>query len=299
MIQKTSIRNFPLTLLAISSALILGSSCTGPDPVAEKTTDLSLANVEEEKSESSTTVLLSKDVEWEALNPARGDKSPMAGTLWGDRKGEVPTGFLARFVDGFSSPPHIHNVTYRAVVISGKVHNDDANAEEMWMGPGSFWTQPLGQPHITSAQGETNIALVEINRGPYLVNPIEEAFDNGERPINMDASNVIWLKADRAQWIEEGSEAEISFLSEQSTPDVQRSLFVKLPQGYSGSLSTTGTTHAVVISGKVNLKHKGQDLELDPGSYFGATQEETHVLKNPSDQEALIYLRTSGEIRVK
>ena len=87
-------------------------------------------------------VVLTSDVEWEQLNPARGDKSPQAGTLWGDRKGTVPTGFLARFVDGFSSPPHIHNVTYRAVVISGSIHNDDPDAAEMWMPVGSFWTQP-------------------------------------------------------------------------------------------------------------------------------------------------------------
>ena len=68
-------------------------------------------------------VILASEVKWEKLNPARGDKSPQAGTLWGDRKGAVPTGFLAKFVDGSSSPPHIHNATYRAVVISGRIHN--------------------------------------------------------------------------------------------------------------------------------------------------------------------------------
>ena len=62
----------------------------------------------------SQEVVLTSEIEWEQLNPARGDKSPQAGTLWGDRKGTVPTGFLAKFVDGFSSPPHIHNATYRA-----------------------------------------------------------------------------------------------------------------------------------------------------------------------------------------
>lgn len=57
-------------------------------------------------------ILLSSEIDWEKLNPARGDQSPQAGTIWGDRKGTEPTGFLAKFVDGFSSPPHIHNVTY-------------------------------------------------------------------------------------------------------------------------------------------------------------------------------------------
>ena len=131
-------------------------------------------------------------VKWEKLNPARGDKSPQAGTLWGDRKGSPATGFLAKFVDGFSSPPHIHNVSYRAIVIAGLVHNDDPKAATMWMPTGSYWTQPAGESHITSAKGKTNIALVEIDRGPYLVKPVKEAFDNGERPFNIHASNIIW-----------------------------------------------------------------------------------------------------------
>ena len=62
-------------------------------------------------------------------------------------------------MDGFSSPPHIHNVTYRAMVIKGLVHNDDPEAENMWMPPGSFWTQPAGEAHITSAKGEENILM--------------------------------------------------------------------------------------------------------------------------------------------
>lgn len=157
-------------------------------------------------------VLLSSEIVWEKLNPARGDQSPQAGTIWGDRKGTVATGFLAKFVDGFSSPPHIHNVTYRAVVIKGLVHNDDPNAENMWMKPGSFWTQPVGESHITSARGEENIALVEIDKGPYLVKPISDAFDNGERPVNIDISNIVWLDNNKSNWIAEKNKAEISFL---------------------------------------------------------------------------------------
>lgn len=140
-------------------------------------------------------VLLSSEIKWEKLNPARGDQSPQAGTIWGDREEEVATGFLAKFVDGFSSPSHIHNANYRAVVTKGSIHNDDPEAGKMWMKPGSFWTQPQGEMHITSAKGEENIALVEIDKGPYLVKLIEEAFDNGERPIKIDASNVDWLNS--------------------------------------------------------------------------------------------------------
>ena len=113
----------------------------------------------------SVEIVLASDVEWVQLNPARGSASPQAATLWGDLKGGVATGFLAKFIDGFSSPPHIHNATYRAVVIDGYIHNDDPDAADMWMPTGSFWTQPKGEVHITAAKGANNVALVEIDRG--------------------------------------------------------------------------------------------------------------------------------------
>jgi hypothetical protein len=69
----------------------------------------------------------------------------------------------------------------------GSVHNDDPEAASMWMGNGSFWTQPKGEVHVTAAKGANNIALVEIDQGPYLVRPPDQAFDSGERPVNLDA----------------------------------------------------------------------------------------------------------------
>ena len=244
-------------------------------------------------------VLLSSEIVWEKLNPARGDQSPQAGTIWGDRRGSVATGFLAKFVDGFSSPPHIHNVTYRAVVIKGLVHNDDPNAENMWMKPGSFWTQPLGESHITSAQGEENIALVEIDKGSYLVKPISEAFDNGERPVNIDVSNIVWLGSEKTNWIASKSSAEISFLFEKNE---FKSLFVKLPKGYSGSIESDGTVfHSVVIKGELSyqLPKNNETKVLDVGSYFGSTDMAIHNISNSAENETVIYIRTNGKVRVK
>ncbi len=114
-------------------------------------------------------VVLKSEVKWENLNPARGDKSPKAGTLWGDRNESGPTGFLIKPTDGFKSPPHIHNVSYRGVIISGLIHNDDPKAENMWMPEGSFWTQPKGKVHVTAAKGSnTTLAYIEIEEGPIL-----------------------------------------------------------------------------------------------------------------------------------
>jgi len=281
----------------IYTLLILGlvASCNN-----QKSADSKTENTISEIIEKPTNkVVLSSEIEFEKLNPARGDQSPQAGTIWGDRNGELPTGFLAKFVDGFSSPPHIHNVSYRAVVIKGSIHNDDPKAGNMWMKPGSFWTQPAGESHITSAKGEENIALVEIDKGPYLVKPIKEAVDNGERPINIDVSNLVWLNNKKTSLITPNAEAEISFLHENNGLN---SLFIKLPKGYNGTIKTNGTVvHAVVIKGKLNytLPQNQVTKVVDEGSYFGATSKALHTISNKSQTDVIIYMRTNGAISVE
>lgn len=243
-------------------------------------------------------VLLSSDIIWEKLNPARGDQSPLAGTIWGNRKSKVATGFLAKFTNGFSSPPHIHNVTYRAVVIKGTIHNNDPKATTTWMKPGSFWTQPQGESHITSAKGKENIALVEINKGPYLVKPIKEAFDNGERPININASNIVWLDNQKTNWVDANSKAEISFLWDDGS---SKGLFIKLPENYNGTIETNGTVlHSVVIQGELSytLPQNQETKLLNAGSSFSSTNKAIHTISN-INSEIILYLRTNGNAFIK
>ena len=236
------------------------------------------------------------EVEWEQLNPARGDKSPQAGTLWGDRKGEAPTGFLAKFVDGFSSPPHIHNATYRAVVIHGLIHNDDPAAAHMWMPPGSFWTQPKGESHITAAKGAKNVALVEIDMGPYLVMPPQQAFDSGERPINMDPSNVVWVDINGQHGDVAG--VKVAYLWGKLEGNQPNGMFIKLPAGFKGAIHSKGDTfRAVVISGEVSYSDAKTKL-LDPGSYFGSHGEWKHAVVASSKTETVLYVRSEGGYRV-
>jgi len=66
----------------------------------------------------------------------------------------------------------------------------------MWMPRGSYWTQPAGEPHVTSAKEEINTAFIEIDSGPYLVKSVNKAYDNGERPFNIHSSNITWQQAE-------------------------------------------------------------------------------------------------------
>ncbi len=235
------------------------------------------------------------DVVWEQLNPARGDKSPKAGTLWGDRKDAVPTGFLAQFVNGFSSPPHIHNATYRAVVISGLIHNDDPAAEPMWMPAVSFWTQPAGEVHITAAKGTHNLALVEIDEGPYLVKPTNDAFDNGEKPVNIDASNIVWTGKNCGTPVPCGP--QIAYLWGSLEEGASYGTFLKLPAGFKGKLHSYGSVfHAVVVRGQLQHSSSGTHT-LDPGSYFGSERMALHAVSSLGGG-VIVYIHTNGKFEL-
>jgi len=221
------------------------------------------------------SILSVSDVKWEKLNPARGNSSPQAGTLWGDRKGQAATGFLAKFVDGFSSPPHIHNVSYRAIVIKGLIHNDDSKAATLWMPKGSYWTQPAGEPHITSAKGKVNIALVEIDNGPYLVKATKQKFDNRERPFNIHSSNIIWREQDNYKivnlWKNKGGVvigSMVKFGKEIRLDDLMKSKLV-------------------LVSGRVSIFNK----TLEPGSLI-SLKGQTDVRALCKSQECILYLKS-------
>ncbi len=256
---------------------------------------MSCQNEEKSEAETKVTVKHSSEIIWEKLNPARGDQSPKAGTIWGNRNGTEATGFLAEFKDGFSSPAHIHNVTYRAVVLSGWVHNDDPEAEKMWMPTGSFWTQPAGEAHITAARGSSTIAYVEIDKGPYLVKPTEEAFDEGERPVNIDASNIVWQNASESEYVK-NTEAEIAFLWKNK--ELKGSL-IRIPANFSGKIQSEGSIfHAVVIQGNPIYQLKKEKTSLDPGSYFSSEGKTNHLLSTSDGESSTLYIRSNGAFTV-
>ncbi len=242
---------------------------------------------------STVQLMRFKDVDWTPLNPARGDKSPQAANLWGDRAENVATGFLVKFVDGFSSPPHIHNVTYRGVVIAGEAHNDDPGAANMWMPAGSFWTQPAGEVHITSAKGQTNIAYIEIDSGPYLVASADQAFDNGERPVNVHKDNLVWVD----------QPGGVAFAYLWGDPDEPRpyGLMVKLPEGFEGTFQTNEHAARVIVIGgalTVTSDADAKPITLDPGSYVAAGfVSESGMIE--TDAQTVLYVRASAPFAIK
>ena len=236
-------------------------------------------------------VVLTSEVNWEQLNPARGDKSPKAGALWGDRAGSGASGFLVKFADGFKSPPHIHNVTYRAVVIGGAIHNNAPDAGKTWMPPGSFWTQPAGGVHVTAAKGDNALAYIEIEEGPYLVLPVAEAFHSEDKPVYLDASSIAWVTQPQvtasAYW---PRTAALWGYPQGNQPG---GTLVSLPAGFTGAIRSRGSTfRAVVIRGRPVHQAPGKNeiKTMEPGSYFSSEGKSAHLISS-GVEECIIYVR--------
>ncbi len=238
-------------------------------------------------SPGSLQVELASELEWTALNPARGDASPQAATVWGDRTASGPSGFLVRFADGFSSPPHVHNVSYRAVVLEGEVHNDDPGAEPMWMVPGSFWTQPLSESHITSSRG-SSVAYVEIDDGPYLVHPADQARVVAEKPVNIDAANLVWTRsAVDGAWM----------AALWGDPEAAKGgAMLRLQAGAIATVQgPTAPLRAVVIGGTpVFHAPDGESQAAEPGSISTSTSVTLECEPEDPAGACLLYLRTEG-----
>jgi mannose-6-phosphate isomerase-like protein (cupin superfamily) len=269
--------------LAFSSAVAFSTSFTSTTAFA---------------AETASRVVAADDIEWGYLNPLRGDKSPGAADLWGDRTKNTATGMLVRFNKGFESPPHIHNITYRGIVIDGAMHNDDPSAGKMWMPAGSFWTQPAGEDHTTAANGSANLIYLEIDSGPYLVQPSSEHFDNGERPLNLHKDNIVWLNDGELHDITAAGVSSTYLWG--STADMNGSM-IKLPVGFKGTISTHASEfRAVVIAGDVDYHSVDitSPISLSAGSYVESTGNFKHQLVNEGQQEATIYIRTNSAYRV-
>ena len=249
----------------------------------------------------SSVLVSAEEIQWGYLNPLRGAASPGAANLWGDRTTESATGMLVRFNKGFSSPPHIHNITYRGIVIDGLMHNDDPSAARMWLPSGSFWTQPAGEDHITAANGDTNLIYLEIDSGPYLVKPSDDAFDNGERPLNLHRDNIVWLDNSDSQHIKADG-VQTSLLWGSTDTGALNGSLIKLPSGFSGYISTSAAEfRAIVIEGTIGYSSSDIQTEkrLSPGSYAGSSGPFQHQITVAEDKPVTLYIRSNDSFTVQ
>ena len=277
--------NLPVVLvLAISSA------CSVPQTDSQSVSS-------EPSAEVTSKIVLVAQAEWQQLNPKRGDKSPRAATLWGDRDGPGPSGFLLKPVDGFSSPPHVHTAPYHGVVISGTIHNADPSANDLFLPPGSFWTQPEGGVHITACKGDC-LAYIEFEGG-YDVLPVEHAAGDPVTAVSMQPISIPWGDPPGTAAFPTGP--KVAELWGDPQGDQPGGSLLRLPAGKAWSIhSDSGTFHAVAIDGPAKHREVGKQhvTQFSPGTYFMAQAESEHQVSCGDEAACTLYVRSRGRLQI-
>lgn len=152
------------------------------------------------------------------------------------------------------------------------------------------------------------MAYIEIDGGPYLVRPTDQAFDNGERPVNVDPSNMVWLNVSDIAWAGESDSRgssngpQMAFLWGAQQNDQLNGTLVKLPAGFKGEIHSSGSVfRAVVIRGQLQyqMQEDAATKTLEPGSYFGTDGASTHRVMSAPDMESVLYVRTTGTYSIQ
>ncbi|MEM7765130.1 MAG: DUF4437 domain-containing protein [Pseudomonadota bacterium] len=229
------------------------------------------------------------------LNPARGDAAPQAGVLWGNIRANVWSGAIIKFRDGFQSPPHIHNVTYRGVVIDGQVHNDDPVAAKQWLGPGAYWSQVAGEAHITAAKpGASATVFLEILSGPYLVKPTDDAFDTGEQSVNVAYDNLVWVTAS-GSLADSNARSARTYLWQQGA---HSGSLLRLAAGASVSVQADAPLRLVGIRGELSVRAAAQPAKpLHRARYQQLPAADIHDLQCHGATVCLSYISALGTYR--
>ncbi|WP_424928977.1 DUF4437 domain-containing protein [Amaricoccus tamworthensis] len=108
----------------------------------------------------------------------------------------------------------------------------------------------------------------------------------------------MWLDAGAAQWIQGDGDAEMAFLWGSLKGTDKNGTFLRLPAGYTGSLSTQAPLmRAVTIQGTTGVTMSGESegQTLNPGSYFGSHGEAFHTVSCTSDDACILYMHTEGQ----
>lgn len=285
-IESIEMRVFPF----LAAALVLAADC-------ESSQITSRGVATESASEPTSKVVLISEVEWQQLNPKRGDKSPKAATLWGDRDGPGASGFLLKPVDGFSSPPHVHTAHFHGVVIGGTIHNAEPSAEETYLPSGSFWTQPDGGVHITACRGSC-LAYIEIE-GEYDVLAVENARNNIAEATSRCSSNITW--ADPPGMSASANGPKVAVLSGNRQDDQQSGTLIKLPAGFAGIIRSHGATlRAVAIQGLHKYRGPGKNdvKNVEPGSYSSSKGRSMHQVSSEAGGGCGLYVRSTERFDV-
>lgn len=112
-----------------------------------------------------------------ALGFYRNKDGLIFANAWGD-PARGPHSNYIRLPGSSASPLHVHTASYYGVVISGVVANERQARPDRPLGPGSYWYQRGGEPHVTKCLSRADCLIFVTSRGAFDIRPVASPRSN-------------------------------------------------------------------------------------------------------------------------
>lgn len=93
---------------------------------------------------------------------------------WGDPATGPHSNYI-KLAGNTASSLHVHTSNYYGVVISGIVSNQRRAQSDRPLGPGSYWFQKGGEPHITKCLSPDDCLIFVTSHGKFDIQPVGHA----------------------------------------------------------------------------------------------------------------------------
>jgi hypothetical protein len=228
---------------------------------------------------------------WNPLDPEAGAAGPQVAQLFDDMTAG-PSGLFVKAPAGFPGAPHIHTNAYHGVVIKGTIMNDAPDAKPIAMGPGAYWAQQGGMPHITACTDEC-MAFIYFEGNFDGHPPDAKMAAMGPESKNTPLDQVQWMPG--SELGEAGPMLGPLWGDMKSGPN---GFLVKLPAGFPGAWHWhTSDYHAVTIQGTTRNWEEGdamKDTALTVGTYWMQPGKTNHITACDAGEDCIVYVQMPG-----
>ena len=224
------------------------------------------------------------DVEWAPLNPEQPE-----GPSWVVLEGDPTQGaftMMAKLGAGFETPLHKHPSGFTGVVISGEVSHGASKDAVKVIGPGTLWTEPANEAHVTGCVGDEDCVFVGRMDGPMAMTPVETPDETPSASV-VGAADIEYTPVNPEQ--PEGPGMAVL------SGDQTQGAFVALVR-FPGGLSTPEHVHSasyvgVVISGQIQ---DGEGAAKAPGSHWNNAAGHPHQTSCVEGDDCVFFVSMDG-----
>ena len=104
------------------------------------------------------------------------------GLTFANGSGDPATGPHSNYIRlpaNYAGSLHVHTSSYYGVVISGVVSNERRAQADEPLGPGSYWFQKGGEPHITKCLSQVECLIFVTSHGAFDIHPVADTATPG------------------------------------------------------------------------------------------------------------------------